>query len=108
MQGAMTPIQNPINYDDFVKPNPFIMSWMLPHLPHNARVRDVIFVCLVGVVGLLVAIPLNMMGVNDYVAAFVALGPMAIVKADSLNRFIDAGRDYRRAKRIARDMDEQQ
>ena len=65
-----------LRWQDFVAPNPFIRTWMLPFLPRNIILQDFVIMvagCLAGL--FLVFFILQILGeAGEYVAVIIGLG----------------------------------
>jgi hypothetical protein len=49
---SLPEVKKPFRYEDFVKPNPYIKSWMEPYFPKNCFLRD----ALAGIIACIIAI----------------------------------------------------
>jgi hypothetical protein len=47
--------KKPLRYEDFVKPNPYVKSWMEPYFPTNCYIRDFIVAAAGTAIGFLLA-----------------------------------------------------
>ena len=63
--------KKPPIFEDFLKPNPFVRPWMLPYLPNNQRLRDMVVMLTGCAISFGVVIILHELNANDIVAAAV-------------------------------------
>ena len=86
-------------FEDFLKPNPYVRSWMLPYLPIDRRSQDMSILFIGSVLLGAIAILLHWLGVYDLVAGGIWLVGLAFLSGDYKARNMIAGAKYARAKR---------
>ncbi len=99
-----TPIpkeQSPPRFEDFLKPNPFIRTWMLKFLPENRRLQDVVIVGVGCVLSVSLAIALYKFGVREIIAAGASIVGVGILTGESEARYIIAGAKFGQANKQA-------
>ena len=92
----------PLRYEDFLDPNPFVRSWMLPHLPNNQRLRDIVIMVIGCAVSCAIGSFIWLLTSNETLTLIVILGGAALFQSDMWNRIISANFRYGKAKRRLR------
>ena len=96
-----TPEKKPPQFEDFLKPNPFIRPWMLPYLPSQPIVQDLTFVLIGVVMFVLFSIFLHWIGLNDIISAAIGLTGVGILIGEAEMRQMIAAARFSRAKKSA-------
>jgi hypothetical protein len=97
-EDKMKPDRNP-QFEDFLKPNPFIYPWMLKFLPESRRSQDFAIVIIGGFVFFLIGVLAHELKFNDFIAAGIGLTGIAIIGGENEARYFIAGTELGAAKR---------
>ena len=93
--------KKPPEFEDFLKPNPFIRPWMLPYLPGQPRVQDLVFVGLVSLFFLMVGLTFHWLGLGDIISATIGLIGVGGFGGEAEMRHMIAGAKFGQAKQSA-------
>jgi hypothetical protein len=90
-------------FEDYLKPSPFIQSWMLRFLPEDSRARDYIFLIICNLLLWLVAVAIYEVGSPSWLWAGTTVIGIGILGGDFQSRYMIAGIKFGQAKRIFRE-----
>ncbi len=100
---TVEPPKEPPKFEDFLKPNPLIQSWMLPFLPDDFRSREYVFAIVGAVLLVLVFEFLLLVKCPEWFCVPVLLIGIAVLGGDFHTRFMIAGVKFGQAKRMIGD-----
>ena len=89
---------SPPQFEDFLKPDPFIYPWMLRFLPSGRRAQDFVFVGIGFLLFLLLCLAFHTLGFSDNVSAGVAIVRTGILGGEAEKRHMIAGMKFGSAK----------
>ena len=91
--------KKPPQFEDYLKPNPFIQPWMLPYLSEQPRMQDFVFFGLVSLFFLMAGLTFHWLGLGDIISATTGLIGVCVLGGEAEMRHMIAEAKFGQAKK---------